>query len=274
MNHFSKKLVVFSLLVTLLISVLIPSKGIEASTTKETWKWTAKGWSYFNSIKYPIGWTKDLKGNWYYFYKNKSKNIMASNEYVKGYYVNSNGKLTNKNKFNWKQKSDGSWIYTSKTKTVVGWAKINKKWYYFNSNGVMQTGMVIIDNKIYYANSDGVMKHIKLEYSKPYNITSNKTTRYNNARFNGIMETWYSNYEGGQYYRKRGVDFRTATYEGSGFFHIAEDGTIRDKDGYICIATNNSTDVKNRKIVMTSLGPAKVYDRSGGSRVDIYTNWR
>ncbi len=53
--------------------------------------------------------------------------------------------------------------------------------------------------------------------------------------------------------------------------HVAEDGTIRDSDGYICVA---SSDLSKGTVVDTSLGQAKVYDSGCASgTVDIYTDW-
>lgn len=53
--------------------------------------------------------------------------------------------------------------------------------------------------------------------------------------------------------------------------HVAEDGTIRDADGYICVA---SSDYPRGTVVETSLGPGKVYDTGCASgTIDIYTDW-
>lgn len=53
--------------------------------------------------------------------------------------------------------------------------------------------------------------------------------------------------------------------------HVASDGTIRDKDGYICVA---SSDYPKGTVVQTSLGAGKVYDTGCPSgTIDIYTNW-
>ncbi len=53
--------------------------------------------------------------------------------------------------------------------------------------------------------------------------------------------------------------------------HVAEDGTIRDADGYICVA---SSDLSWGSVVETSLGTAKVYDCGCASgTIDIYTDW-
>lgn len=53
--------------------------------------------------------------------------------------------------------------------------------------------------------------------------------------------------------------------------HVAEDGTVRDIDGYICVA---SSDYPRGTIVNTSLGLGKVYDSGCASgTIDIYTDW-
>jgi hypothetical protein len=52
---------------------------------------------------------------------------------------------------------------------------------------------------------------------------------------------------------------------------ICNDGTIRDENGYICVA---SSDLPFYSIVMTSVGPGKVYDTGCSSgTIDVYTNW-
>lgn len=53
--------------------------------------------------------------------------------------------------------------------------------------------------------------------------------------------------------------------------HIASDGTIRDADGYIVLA---SDDYPRGTVVETSLGAGKVYDTGSGSgNIDLYTDW-
>ena len=39
----------------------------------------------------------------------------------------------------------------------TGWVKLNKKWYYLDSSGVMQTGTVKINGKKYKFDSNGVL---------------------------------------------------------------------------------------------------------------------
>ncbi len=103
---------------------------------------------------------------------------------------------------------------------------------------------------------------VQLQYSAPYNIMENHLTRSNGSiRVFGHRETWYStNESAGQ-----------ATAVEIPDKHVADDGTIRDKDGYICVA---SSDLPFYSIVMTSVGPAKVYDCGcSHGTIDVYTNW-
>jgi len=53
--------------------------------------------------------------------------------------------------------------------------------------------------------------------------------------------------------------------------HVASDGTVRDADGYIVVASDNQA---KGTVVDTSLGEGKVYDTGvGHDGVDVYTDW-
>lgn len=109
---------------------------------------------------------------------------------------------------------------------------------------------------------DGYYQDIKLQYSASYNITSKKLTRSGGVNYyNGNKETWYSE----------------KVLPGGGLKipgrHVAEDGTIRDEDGYICVAANPSYKSYGSRL-LTSLGPAKVYDSGCDyGTIDIYVSW-
>lgn len=78
--------------------------------------------------------------------------------------------------------------------------------------------------------------------------------------YNGRKETWYSQrvLPGG------GLDI-------PGRHVNAEDGTIRDEDGYICVA---ASDLPYGTVVETSLGTGKVYDTGcAPGTTDIYVDW-
>lgn len=103
---------------------------------------------------------------------------------------------------------------------------------------------------------------VQLQYSAEYHIRDNHLTRSNGSiDVFGHHETWYSTNEAAG---------KNTAWEIPGK-HVADDGTIRDEDGYICVA---SSDHKHGTIVMTSVGPGKVYDTGcSHGTIDVYTNW-
>ncbi len=103
---------------------------------------------------------------------------------------------------------------------------------------------------------------IKLEYSAPYTTSPSRLTASRGALyFNGHKETYYS---------QRVLPGYALNIPGR---HVADDGTIRDGDGYISVAANTSYMSKGT-VLLTSLGPAKVYDSGCAyGTIDIYVNW-
>ena len=102
-----------------------------------------------------------------------------------------------------------------------------------------------------------------LLYDKSYNVeTDVKLNSYIGVvYFNGHKETYYSqNVLLGGGLRIPGR-------------HVAEDGTVRDEEGYICVAADWNY-LPYGATVLTSLGPARVYDTGCDyGVVDIYVNW-
>lgn len=103
---------------------------------------------------------------------------------------------------------------------------------------------------------------IALLYSETYPKTDGHLTKSNGVvYYNGHKETWYSIHEPGQTVTARDIPGK----------HIADDGTIRDADGYVCVA---SSDLSFYSVVMTTVGPGKVYDCGcSHGTIDVYTNW-
>ena len=101
-----------------------------------------------------------------------------------------------------------------------------------------------------------------LEYSGLYTNSNERLTKSKGVvYYNGHRETYYSE----------------KVLPGPGLKipgrHVAEDGTIRDEDGYICVASDLSY-LSRGSILITSLGPAKVYDTGCAyGTIDIYVNW-
>jgi len=108
----------------------------------------------------------------------------------------------------------------------------------------------------------GSYDHIIMKYSEPYNLFSNALTRSRGAQyFDGHKETYYS---------ERVLPGYSLAIPGR---HVADDGTIRDEEGYISVAADPSYLPKGSTI-MTSMGPAKVYDTGCAyGTIDIYVNW-
>ena len=103
---------------------------------------------------------------------------------------------------------------------------------------------------------------IALQYSGLYYVSSNPlTANKGTVQFNGHKETYYSE----------------KVLPGNGLYipgrHVADDGTIRDSEGYICVASDFSF-MPRGSVLMTSLGPAKVYDTGCSyGTIDIYVSW-
>lgn len=103
---------------------------------------------------------------------------------------------------------------------------------------------------------------LHMEYSGLYTYSSERLSKSKGAHYyNGHKETYYS---------ERVLPGTTLNIPGR---HVAEDGTVRDGDGFICVAADPGFMPKG-SVLITSLGPAKVYD-SGCAYgiIDIYVNW-
>lgn len=142
--------------------------------------------------------------------------------------------------------------YKGKKVTVYGkkgdWRRIGKNLWVYKKNIVKKNPM-------------GVYKGVKLKYNGKYNVCKKPLTRRMGVKhFQGHKETYYS---------QKVLPGKGLKIPGR---HVANDGTIRDKDGYIVISCNY---IKYGGTIMTSLGPAKRYDCGSmtGKWIDIYTNW-
>lgn len=103
---------------------------------------------------------------------------------------------------------------------------------------------------------------LHMEYSAYYTYSGERLSTSKGAQYyNGHKETYYS---------QKVLPGPSLNIPGR---HVAEDGTVRDGDGFICVAADPGFMPKG-SILITSLGPAKVYD-SGCAYgiIDIYVNW-
>ena len=110
--------------------------------------------------------------------------------------------------------------------------------------------------------ASGASPSIPLQYSAVYNTGAQRLTRRAGVvYYNGHRETYYSQ----QVLPGGGLSIPGR--------HVAQDGTIRDGDGYICVAAALNF-MPRGSTLMTSLGPAKVYDTGCAyGTIDIYVNW-
>ena len=117
-----------------------------------TWKSNATGW-WVEDDKgwYPVSSWQKIDGIWYYF---NSSGYMAANEYVDGYWLNSDGSCSDKYFLTWKSNATGWWVEDkSGWWPSSEWLKIDGCWYYFDASGYMVTNQYIDG---YWIGADGV----------------------------------------------------------------------------------------------------------------------
>lgn len=128
-------------------------------TTKNGWVLSGNVWYYFDGNGTPATGLKTIGTKQYYLYSDGS---MSTNALIDNRYFGSNGAMV---KNTWIELDIGKWSYFDENGLqVVGWKKINEKWYYFdevynydmNTNiGDMATGDRIIDGRKYHFLASG-----------------------------------------------------------------------------------------------------------------------
>ena len=103
---------------------------------------------------------------------------------------------------------------------------------------------------------------LPMEYSGFYTYSGDRLTMSKGAQYyNGHKETYYS---------ERVLPGTSLNIPGR---YVADDGTVRDGDGFICVAADPGY-MGRGSVLITSLGPAKVYDSGCAyGTIDIYVNW-
>ena len=100
----------------------------------------------------------------------------------------------------WEEKDGNKYYYDHNGVMQTGWLKyFDGSWYYFNEDGIMQTGWEKVDGKWYYLKSDGEMETgwIKLNEKWYY------------LRSSGIMATGWEKVDGKWYYLKSDGEMAT-----------------------------------------------------------------
>ncbi|MBQ4524189.1 MAG: N-acetylmuramoyl-L-alanine amidase family protein [Lachnospiraceae bacterium] len=138
--------------VALTAGMLASTAATPVMAATQGWKQNAKGWWYQNADgSYPANKWSKINGVWYYFDAN---GYMLANSWVKDskgkwYFVGENGAM----KINsWAKDSKGLWYWVTDDGSMFegGWAKIGKDYYFFDADGVMQSGVIKVDGKTYY----------------------------------------------------------------------------------------------------------------------------
>ena len=143
----------------------------------------SKGWLRYNAQWYYLdettgamktGWLK-YQGSWYYltfsgamakgwkrigtvWYHFKANGAMSSKEWIRGYWLDKDGRWTYEPKASWRRTKKGWWYGdTSGWYARKQWQMIDGIRYYFDASGYMVTGRQVIDGKLYTFGGDGAL---------------------------------------------------------------------------------------------------------------------
>lgn len=181
-----------SLASLVLISILMLMLSTLTVLAAEGWSQSGSTWIYYNSNGSTVKneWRKGADNLWRYL---DSSGYMAVNSWVEDeYYVDANGLLVADKWMKLPDQKNNSdeyvWYYFGSSGKIVSdtWKKIDNKWYYFDSDGVMQTGWV--DEDKYYIGSDGAMKVGWQRLSPPDEKDDGRTTPEDDT---GDGKYWY-----------------------------------------------------------------------------------
>ncbi len=99
-------------------------------------------------------WVSSGSGWWY----DNGDGTYAQNEYIDGYWLDSNGWYSAAWYGSWKSNSKGWWFESGSWYPKSKWLKIDHKWYYFGSDGYMRAGeWILLDGAYYYLTESGAL---------------------------------------------------------------------------------------------------------------------
>jgi glucan-binding repeat-containing protein len=116
-----------------------------------------KGWFSVSGKKYfALTNGQVVKGQWLNNYYFQADGSLATNTWINGKWVGSNGKYTGvQKKVGWITENGKTYYYDKNSKLVKGWVTVDKKKYYLHpTTGVLQTGWITVKGKKYYASAD------------------------------------------------------------------------------------------------------------------------
>lgn len=111
----------------------------------------------------------------------------------------------------WVQDENGNWYWYENNSYVTGWKLIQSKYYYFDSNGVMQANKWIGN---YYVGSDGAM--VKNQWIDDRYVDSNGLYTPAKWIYNG---KWWYRHSDGSYTKNdfEDIDGQTYYFDGNGY---------------------------------------------------------
>ena len=126
------------------------------ATVGKAWTWIAQ---YPNDPvkggEYEQKWRNEGYGAWQFtsaaHIPGNGNNLDLSHDY--------NGLLTDKAKEGWQSVGDNQFAYVRNGNRVTGEQNIDGHWYYFDGNGIMQTGFVNLGTKTVYYDARGQMQY-------------------------------------------------------------------------------------------------------------------
>ena len=237
-----------------------------------------------------VGWTEE-NGNWYYYDSNgdamtdtwkkngddwfylDSDGVRASNMQIDEYYVGEDGKRVSmkwvsvENEDFWDEDDAPEFLYyyygRDGKALTSRWASINGQWYYFDEDGIMQTGSITVDGFNYYLGEDGSRKtgwvlladdNDSPEYNESWYYFDNSGKRIENEIDKKIK---------GEYYTF--VDGRMQT----GWFKLPAEAVTASTEEATDATPSEATPVQPAKTEVTVAG-YQYYDEDG-KRAD---GWR
>ncbi len=165
-----KQTKVLAVLSTTMLMAAVSPVMLPASSTAYAksagWTELEGNWYYLDSYGDPVTDTWRKTGNdWYYL---DSEGMPAVNTQVDEYYVGEDGKrvaqkwISVENEDYWSEDNAPEFLYYYYGKDGRAlksvWGLIGGSWYYFNEDGIMQTGSIQVDGFNYYLGEDGARK--------------------------------------------------------------------------------------------------------------------
>jgi len=133
----------------------------DGSLKTNSWVKYDSSWFYLDKNGIPVTGWKQIDKKWYYFYKDGAMKAdgWIHSEDDEWYYVGKDGAMVTNSWVLDTTSSEGGWCYQDKNgRSVLGWLKLNKKWYYLDGGFgycLMNTSKEI-GGKVYNFDKDGV----------------------------------------------------------------------------------------------------------------------